>query len=37
VAPEQDRREVIAEIVRLNALPDAGAITAGQELFVPSQ
>ncbi len=35
VAPGQDRQDVIAEIVRLNSLPDAGAIRVGQPLYVP--
>ena len=35
VAPEQDPRNVIAEIVDLNALTDAGAIRVGQPLYVP--
>ncbi|HYO34239.1 MAG TPA: LysM peptidoglycan-binding domain-containing protein [Nocardioidaceae bacterium] len=35
VAPQEDPREVIASIVDLNALPDAGAIRAGQPLYVP--
>lgn len=36
VAPQEDRRGVIADIVKLNSLPDAGAIVAGQSLFVPT-
>ncbi|MGI8888747.1 MAG: LysM peptidoglycan-binding domain-containing protein [Nocardioidaceae bacterium] len=35
VAPEQDPRTVVADIVDLNALGDAGAILVGQSLFVP--
>jgi len=36
IAPGQDPRDVIAEIVDLNALRDAGAIRVGQKLFVPA-
>ncbi len=36
IAPADDPRDVIAEIVDLNALADAGAIRVGQELFVPA-
>ncbi|MDQ3485490.1 MAG: LysM peptidoglycan-binding domain-containing protein [Actinomycetota bacterium] len=36
IAPGQDPRDVIAEIVDLNALSDAGAIRVGQKLFVPA-
>jgi len=35
IAPGADPRDVIAEIVDLNALSDAGAIRVGQKLFVP--
>ena len=35
VAPEEDPRDVIAEIVELNALADAGSVRAGQPLHVP--
>lgn len=35
IAPGADPRVVIAEIVDLNALPDAGAIRVGQPLDVP--
>ncbi|MBA3233186.1 MAG: LysM peptidoglycan-binding domain-containing protein [Propionibacteriales bacterium] len=35
IAPGQDPRVVIAEIVDLNALADAGAIRVGQPLDVP--
>lgn len=34
VAPKGDRREVIAQIVELNALPDAG-VAAGQRIALP--
>jgi hypothetical protein len=34
VAPRVDRREVIAEIVELNALPDSGVL-AGQRIALP--
>jgi len=36
IAPGQDPRDMIAEIVDLNALSDAGAIRVGQQLFVPA-
>jgi len=36
IAPGQDPRDVIAEIVDLNALSDAGTIRVGQKLFVPA-
>lgn len=36
IAPGADPRDVIAEIVDLNALSDAGAIRVGQKLFVPA-
>lgn len=36
IAPGQDPRTVIADIVDLNELPDAGSIRIGQELFVPT-
>jgi len=36
IAPGADPRNVIAEIVDLNALSDAGAIRVGQKLFVPA-
>jgi Tfp pilus assembly protein FimV len=35
VAPGQDVRAVVDEIVDLNALSDAGAIRPGQPLYVP--
>jgi Tfp pilus assembly protein FimV len=35
IAPDKDPRTVIAEIVDLNTLPDAGSIRIGQELYVP--
>lgn len=35
IAPDQDPRTVISEIVDLNALSDAGSIRIGQELYVP--
>ncbi len=35
VAPSQDPRGVIADIVDLNALVDAGSIRAGQPLYIP--
>jgi LysM domain-containing protein len=35
-APASDPRDVVAEIVDLNNLADAGAIRAGQPLFVPA-
>ncbi len=35
LAPGEDPRDVIAEIVDLNALSDAGEIRVGQKLFVP--
>ncbi len=36
VAPDQDPRVVIDEILDLNALTDAGSIRAGQPLYVPT-
>lgn len=36
VAPGADPRDVVAAIVRLNAL-DGGIVTAGQELAVPAE
>ena len=36
IAPGEDPRSVIAEIVDLNNLSDAGAIRIGQKLFVPA-
>jgi hypothetical protein len=36
VAPDEDPRVVIADIVDLNALADAGAVRAGQPLYVPA-
>ena len=36
VAPEQDPRVVIDDIVDLNALTDAGSVRAGQPLAVPT-
>lgn len=35
VAPERDPRDVVADIVQLNNL-DGGAVSPGQQLFVPS-
>ncbi len=35
IAPGEDPRTVISEIVDLNALSDAGSIRIGQELYVP--
>ncbi|MFY9915923.1 MAG: LysM domain-containing protein [Nocardioidaceae bacterium] len=35
IAPGEDPRTVIADIVDLNELPDAGSIRIGQQLFVP--
>jgi hypothetical protein len=37
VSPGQDPRTVIAEIVDLNELSSAGAIRAGQPLYVPAR
>jgi LysM repeat protein len=37
VAPQADPREVVAEIVDLNSLPDPGAIRVGQPLNIPEQ
>lgn len=36
VAPDEDPRVVIADILDLNALTDAGSIRAGQPLYVPA-
>jgi hypothetical protein len=36
VAPSEDPRTVVAEILDLNALTDAGSIRAGQPLYVPT-
>ncbi len=36
IAPDQDPRVVIADIVDLNHLPDAGSIRLGQEIFIPA-
>ena len=36
VAPAEDPRTVVAEILDLNALTDAGSIRAGQPLYVPT-
>ncbi len=36
IAPGEDPRDVIAEIVELNALSDAGTIRVGQKLIVPA-
>ncbi len=36
VAPDEDPRAVVAEILDLNALTDAGSIRAGQPLYVPA-
>ena len=35
IAPGEDPRDVISEIVDLNALESSGAIQAGQPLFIP--
>ncbi len=35
IAPGEDPRTVIGDIVDLNELPDAGSIRIGQKLFVP--
>lgn len=35
IAPSEDPRDVISEIVDLNALESSGSIQAGQALFVP--
>ncbi|HEY7043570.1 MAG TPA: LysM domain-containing protein [Nocardioidaceae bacterium] len=36
IAPAKDPRSVIADIVDLNNLADAGSIRVGQQLFVPA-
>jgi hypothetical protein len=36
VAPQRDRRDVVADIVQLNNL-DGGRVMPGQQLFVPSK
>ena len=36
VAPDEDPRIVISEILDLNALTDAGSIRVGQPLYVPA-
>ncbi len=36
-APDEDPRAVIAEIVELNDLGDAGAVRAGQPLYLPAE
>jgi hypothetical protein len=36
IAPNEDPRDVIAEIVDLNALESSGSIQAGQLLYVPN-
>ncbi len=36
-APGEDPRDVVAEIVELNALADAGAIRVGQPLDIPTR
>lgn len=36
VAPDHDPREVVADIVDLNALSDAGSVLPGQSLFLPA-
>jgi hypothetical protein len=36
VAPDKDPREVVADIVDLNALSDAGSVLAGQSLYLPT-
>ncbi len=35
VAPDRDPRDVIDDIVDLNALSDAGSVVAGQSLYLP--
>lgn len=35
IAPDDDPRDVIAEIVDLNALESSGAVQAGQLLYIP--
>jgi hypothetical protein len=35
IAPDEDPRVVIDEIVKINALESSGAIQAGQPLYVP--
>jgi hypothetical protein len=35
IAPRADIRATVAEIERLNSLPDAGSVRVGQPLFVP--
>ena len=36
IAPDEDPRVVISDIVDLNNLTDAGSIRVGQELYVPT-
>ena len=36
IAPDEDPRVVISDIVDLNNLSDAGSIRVGQELYVPT-
>lgn len=36
VASDRDPREVVADIVDLNALGDAGSVLAGQSLYLPT-
>ena len=36
VAPDRDPRDVIDDIVDLNALSDAGSVLAGQSLYLPT-
>ncbi|MBA2446138.1 MAG: hypothetical protein H0V49_12515 [Nocardioidaceae bacterium] len=36
VAPDRDPREVVADIVDVNALDDAGAVPVGQSLYLPT-
>ncbi len=36
VAPDRDPRDVVADIVDLNALSDAGSVLAGQSLYLPT-
>ncbi len=36
VAPDRDPREVVADLVDLNALSDAGSLLPGQSLYLPT-
>lgn len=36
-APGEDPRDVIAQIVDLNSLPDSGSIRVGQPLYIPDR